>query len=87
MKTNKVNKKLVFKKNTVANLNNAEMGVLKGGVLWQSHVDPEACANQTGDSVCESCVSCYQTCPMGTCQSGCSVDTLADCPASIAPCL
>jgi hypothetical protein len=82
MKIKKFEKKLALNKKTIANLNGNEMNTIKGGLLWQSKVDPEACANETGDIVCESCVSCYETCPVA-----CSAETFADCPASIVVCL
>ena len=34
MKTKRFSKKLVLKKNTVANLDNSDMNVLHGGAVW-----------------------------------------------------
>ncbi len=47
MKKQKFEKKLGLKKTTVVNLNNTDMGNLKGGNLHVSYADPEACGNES----------------------------------------
>lgn len=43
MKTKKLSKKLRLNKKTVANLNNYEMSLLKGGLKWESDIEPTEC--------------------------------------------
>lgn len=35
----KFNKKLMLNKKTISNLNNLEMGSVKGGNLWETHTE------------------------------------------------
>jgi len=62
MKTKKLSKNLILRKETVVNLNNSEMSEIQGGataglVCKISNVFPS----------CETCPSCYETAVLYTC--------------------
>jgi hypothetical protein len=86
MKTKKFEKKLVLKKKTIANLNNGQLGQVKGGLL-PTRTDCLTCVDcptdtcETCPATCNTCAAyCteYYTCPgkctvMGTCLPECPV--------------
>jgi len=55
MKTNKLSKSLIFKKETVVNLNSNEMNAVQGGVGTIG----VRCITQVES--CDTCPSCYET--------------------------
>ena len=62
MKSKKFAKKLMFKKNTIANLSTGQLGNVKGGGM--SLTDPLICQqHDTCQLTCDSCVTCYASCP------------------------
>jgi len=72
MKTKKFNKKLELSKRTIANLNTSKMSNIRGGAIYASENDPEACAG-TADTYCGDCrsweVPCatFQVCSVFSC--------------------
>jgi hypothetical protein len=60
MKTKKFRKKLTLNKKTIANLADVTMAAVKGGLLWESEVDPTACAGGGDETIayswCQTCM-------------------------------
>lgn len=70
MKPKKLNKKLVFKKETISHLTDPNMRAINGGAKTDPTCQPpRAC---TLISCEETCVSCQNTCPATLCDTECS---------------
>jgi hypothetical protein len=77
MKTKKFSKKLALNKKTIADLNNGQLGLVKGGIIPESVLCTPVCLTDTCNTQCGPFTfcdgfTCYPKCPTYTCDGICN---------------